>query len=740
MKKKIMACILSACLLLTVLSPVMGTIAEDTLQEVTLPVLEQVQEPAPQTENTAAPEATKVPATAAEPTAEPATQEPASEETPAAATEEPVSVTETPAPEATEEPESTEQPDGETAEPTTEPTEEPAPETPEEPQESPEATEEPAPEASEEPEESPEPEASEEPAAPLTVRLTLDRYCVFAGDNVCALAEVAGGVAPYTLTLRVFLNGACAEQTAAAAEAGAYGLNYKPENFGVHAFELLVTDAAGTVASAETSLLVAVHEGEEHPADWEKTLSSVKLTGDWRRDLVAIAETQLGYTESERNFILNANGVKQGYTRYGEWYGAAYSEWCAIFVSFCLNYADIDAASFPREAGCDSWKSRLQALGAYEDNEDEYQPGKGDLVFFNFENGGNTPTHVGIVSAASGSGIQVIEGNSNRAVRRNHYSLNDRTIVGYANMGVLMSRAGKSDEPAPTAVPSKPVELPVIPEGGVTGTTLKSEVNVRSAASTDSERVAKLADKGTEVRVLAAVDGEGQLWYQVDLGEKQGYIRGDLLALKTVEPAEQPEETAEPEAAEEPETAEPSEESTEPEAPSALNILTQPAQGGWQPGYEQMVLVFDVENAVHYGWQYALCTGAEPEWQEVPGAENPGLMLNVSMETLKYQYRCIATGADGQTAISNAVTLVAPELALWLNQQPVTEAMLARAMQADSLESVVLEDGKLVYVRTGKTVASLNGDGYLIDEETGLIVAVMDGPGNIVPVVPGSAQ
>ena len=207
-----------------------------------------------------------------------------------------------------------------------------------------------------------------------------------------------------------------------------------------------------------------------------------------------------------------------------------------------------------------------------------------------------------------------------------------------------------------------------------------------------------------------------------------------------MEPAEQPEETAEPEAAEEPETDESSEESTEPEAPSALNILTQPAQGGWQPGYEQMVLVFDVENAVHYGWQYALCTGAEPEWQEVPGAENPGLMLNVSMETLKYQYRCIATGADGQTAISNAVTLVAPELALWLNQQPVTEAMLTRAMQADSLESVVLEDGKLVYVRTGKTVASLNGDGYLIDEETGLIVAVMDGPGNIVPVVPGSAQ
>ena len=728
MKKKIMACILSACLLLTVLSPVMGTIAEDTLQEVTLPVLEQVKEPAPQPETETPAEK---PAEAA-PTAEPEKQESVPTEEPSAPAEEAASD-----PEATTEPAA-----GETAEPTPAPeaTEEPAPEETEavddQPSQEPAEEPTPAPEQSAEPapEPSVEPEASEEPAEPLAIRMALDRSCAFAGDNVCAVAEVAGGVAPYTLTLRVYLNNASVEQTITAETAGRYGLNYKPENFGVHTFEMEAVDAAGMKVSATMSLPVATDADKEYRADWEKTVSSVKLTGDWRTDLVAIAETQLGYTESQRNFILDGNGVQQGYTRYGEWYGAPYSDWCAIFVSFCLNYAEIDASVFPREAGCDRWKSRLQSLGAYEDNEDEYRPQKGDLVFFNFEDGSNVPTHVGIVSAASGSGIDVIEGNNDKAVRRNHYSLDDRAIVGYANTGVLMSRAGETTGPAATAVPAAPVELPRIPEGGVIGMTLRTEVNVRSAATQSSERVGKLADKGTEVRVLAAVDSDGQLWYQVELGDVQGYIRGDLLALKTAEPAVQPEITPEETQPEQPE------ETAEPEASAQLNILIQPVQGGWKPGQAQTVLLFDVENAVAYQWQYAPCTGSEPEWQDVPDAANPGLMLTASMESLKYQYRCTASGEDGQTAVSNAVTLIDPSLALWMNQQTVTEAMLARALQAESLESVVLEDGKLVYVRTGKAVASLNGDGYLIDEETGLIVAVMDDQSNIVPVVAGDAQ
>ena len=77
----------------------------------------------------------------------------------------------------------------------------------------------------------------------------------------------------------------------------------------------------------------------ETAADWEATMSGVVLTGDYRADLLAIAETQLGYCESTRNFIIDEAGLVKGYTRYGQWYGIPYGDWCAMFVSFCLRYA-----------------------------------------------------------------------------------------------------------------------------------------------------------------------------------------------------------------------------------------------------------------------------------------------------------------------------------------------------------------------------------------------------------------
>jgi len=90
----------------------------------------------------------------------------------------------------------------------------------------------------------------------------------------------------------------------------------------------------------------------ESAADWESRFASVPLSGEWDRDLLKIAETQLGYTESQRNFeaALDENGdgyTIKGYTRYGDWYGYPYGDWCAMFISFCLNYADIPETSIP---------------------------------------------------------------------------------------------------------------------------------------------------------------------------------------------------------------------------------------------------------------------------------------------------------------------------------------------------------------------------------------------------------
>ena len=93
-----------------------------------------------------------------------------------------------------------------------------------------------------------------------------------------------------------------------------------------------------------------IHSGECFPNleadletsyDWKKTFEHVALTNDVSENIVAIANTQVGYSESILNYEYDAYAVKQGYNRYGQWYGTPYGDWNSIFVSFCVNYANV---------------------------------------------------------------------------------------------------------------------------------------------------------------------------------------------------------------------------------------------------------------------------------------------------------------------------------------------------------------------------------------------------------------
>ena len=97
-----------------------------------------------------------------------------------------------------------------------------------------------------------------------------------------------------------------------------------------------------------------------------------------------------------------------------------YEEWCAMFVSFCLYYADIPAEWFPREAECGRWKAQLENIGAYEERGGDYVPQKGDLVFFNYDSD-STPDHIGIVADTAENRIFVIAGDENRSVLKREY-------------------------------------------------------------------------------------------------------------------------------------------------------------------------------------------------------------------------------------------------------------------------------------------------------------------------------
>ena len=182
----------------------------------------------------------------------------------------------------------------------------------------------------------------------------------------------------------------------------------------------------------------------ETRADWEKTFSHVKLTGAWAQDLLAIAQTQLGYEESERNFIVYKNGDKKGYTRYGDWYGGQYGDWCAMFASFCLNYARVK--DFPQQCNCCYWVSVLQEAGMYAAAE-TYTPKPGDLVFIDYKRKSITPKdipldpeHVGIVyevipaTKDKPAELVTIEGNYSDRVCYVTRQLENPIIIGY---GVL---------------------------------------------------------------------------------------------------------------------------------------------------------------------------------------------------------------------------------------------------------------------------------------------------------------
>ena len=180
----------------------------------------------------------------------------------------------------------------------------------------------------------------------------------------------------------------------------------------------------------------------ETQEDWEKTLEAIRLTGEYRQDTLAVARSQLGYTESARNFVVAEDGTVKGYSRYGAWYGDAYGDWCAMYVSFCLHYAGVEA--FPEESNCSEWIRKLSAedVDLYREAAGAYAPSPGDLIFFDY-NGDRIADHVGLVeerilpeekTEPAAAELKVLEGNSGNQVREVVYEQTDSCILGYGQL------------------------------------------------------------------------------------------------------------------------------------------------------------------------------------------------------------------------------------------------------------------------------------------------------------------
>lgn len=159
---------------------------------------------------------------------------------------------------------------------------------------------------------------------------------------------------------------------------------------------------------------------------WEATLP--ELTEDKANNVVQIALSQVGYTESDDNFVvLQDTEIRNGITRYGQWYGNSHGDWANMFTAFCLTYAGI--YDVPMNSGAEAmrlgWleKNIYQPLG-------NYNPISGDVLFIdNNQNGIADAT--AIIISNDGETFQVVQGDVENAVVETAYDIAGGQVLGY---------------------------------------------------------------------------------------------------------------------------------------------------------------------------------------------------------------------------------------------------------------------------------------------------------------------
>ncbi len=160
-------------------------------------------------------------------------------------------------------------------------------------------------------------------------------------------------------------------------------------------------------------------------------LCNVQLTGDQRTDIVNVAMSQIGYTEGNTDDGYSGlTGGKKNYTEFGRWYTEYVdstdvyykSAWCAAFVSWCANHANIskDVVTYHAytPSGYNWFKSNAKAYTRAQVANGTYTPQPGDIVYFKSAKSSRI-NHVGIVIRYEDGILYTVEGNTNSGEETN---------------------------------------------------------------------------------------------------------------------------------------------------------------------------------------------------------------------------------------------------------------------------------------------------------------------------------
>lgn len=232
--------------------------------------------------------------------------------------------------------------------------------------------------------------------------------------------------------------------------------------------------------------------------DWQKY--SVGLSDNWNEALLAVAQEQLGYKESEKNFqtdeALGDIIDVHHYTRYGAFYGNPYADWDVAFIAFCQHYAGIPKTEIPQRLGLEALRADMDAMGfAYltEGEDAAYEAIPGDVVTYN-KNGTADDETIGIVETVGDDSLTVISGAVEGAVAEVTVPFTDVTSTilvdqAYGDyVGEADDRDGShddeiavqpADEKDATAVDSGETQYPINLDDPTVATKLKAEFTLQ---------------------------------------------------------------------------------------------------------------------------------------------------------------------------------------------------------------------------------------------------------------------
>jgi hypothetical protein len=132
--------------------------------------------------------------------------------------------------------------------------------------------------------------------------------------------------------------------------------------------------------------------------------------------MVEVALAEEGYVE----------GPKDNETKYGAFTKANFLPWCGSFVMWCANQAGVKV---PNTVSTMNGAAGFKKLGTWTDAANA-QPAPGDIVYFDFMEGGAPIEHVGIVVKDNGDGtVTTIEGNTAGAKKKSGSQANGGEAV-----------------------------------------------------------------------------------------------------------------------------------------------------------------------------------------------------------------------------------------------------------------------------------------------------------------------